>query len=138
MQDAEVPVAILTNCNQFLMLHAAMDSGKSSIEFSEPISGGEPSKGQLSASHLGFLLGATMLAFRRHTEKMSTTELAAYTKLPTTLLLETLACDKFGGGNQTYCHGYADTSRSRDALQRAPAASSGYVDSRGVPVACKS
>lgn len=88
------------------MLHAATDNGKSATEFSEPVSGGEPSKCQLSASHLGFLSGATMLAFRRHTEKMLTTELAAYTKLPTTLLLETLACDKFGGESWPFCQGY--------------------------------
>lgn len=98
MQDVEVPVAILTNCNQFMAV-AKDENGKAEpvISFSEPVAGGEASKSMLASSQLGFLLSATTFAFQCHTKNMTAAELAGYTKLPMTLLLEIFTQEKFAG-----------------------------------------
>lgn len=98
MQDAEVSVAILTNCNQFVALAQNVDdNGQPVIDFSEPVTGGEASKGMLASSQLGFLLSATTYAFHCHTKDMTRNELASYTKLPMSLLLEVFTHERFAG-----------------------------------------
>lgn len=98
MQEVDVPVAILTNCNEFVALAMTSDDNERSVvDFSEPITAGEPSKSMLAASQLGFLLSATTFAFQCHTAGMSPKELAGYTRLSTTLLLETFTHERFAG-----------------------------------------
>lgn len=133
MQDAEVPVAIMTNCNQFVALaENTNDKGQPVIDFSEPVTGGEASKSMLASSQLGFLLSATTFAFHCHTKDMSRNELTGYTKLPMTLLLEIFTHERFAGEHHDEV--VTDSSRSRGAEPWIPPPSPWYADPGAQPL----
>lgn len=101
MQDVDVPVAIVTNCNLFMALaDDNTERGMPFIDFSEPVTGDQVTGSHLASSQLGFLLSATTFAFHRHTRDMSPNELAGYTKLPTTLLLDIFTHERFAGESE--------------------------------------